>query len=171
MEKGSEQYISKRPAALKICDPACGTGHFLVPAARRIARQLAVIGSGEKNPAAEILQVALCRVIENDIYGMDIDPSAVELCKFNLWLEAGKPAELPAILDRRIRCGDSLFFHWHAAFPEVFAEGGFDVLIGNPPFVNAIEGAIPPETKKARRRIGRVARHGRFGVPLRAAVP
>jgi hypothetical protein len=134
--------------SLTICDPACGTGHFLVPAARRIARRMAVIRSGEEHPPAEIVRQTLCRVIEHCLYGVDIDPSAVELCKFNLWLEAGKPAGMTAILDRRIQCGDSLFFPWQTAFPEVFAGGGFDVLIGNPPFVNAIEGAISRETKK-----------------------
>jgi hypothetical protein len=133
---------------IKICDPACGTGHFLVPAARRIARQLAILHSEKENPPVEIVQEMLCHVIEHGIYGVDIDPSAVELCKFNLWHEAGKPAGLAEILDRSIRCGESLFFPWHSAFPEVFAEGGFDVLVGNPPFVNAIEGVISPETKK-----------------------
>ena len=87
-------------------------------------------------------------MIEHCIYGVDLDPRAVELCKFNLWLEAGEPADLPPILDRRIRCGDSLFLPWHSAFPEVFAAGGFDAVLGNPPFVNAIEGGISPETKK-----------------------
>ena len=153
VKKESELFFSRpSPRALrssiKVCDPACGTGHFLVQAARRIAWQLAVLRAGVENPPAEIEREALCSAIEHCIYGVDLDPAAVELCKFNLWLVAGKPAGMRPILDRRIRCGDGLFFRWHSAFPEVFAAGGFDVLLGNPPFVNAIEGAVPPETKK-----------------------
>ena len=62
---------------LKICDPACGTGHFLVPAARRIARHLAAIRSGEENPPVEKVREMLCAAIEHCIYGVDIDPAAV----------------------------------------------------------------------------------------------
>ncbi|MCC6127035.1 MAG: SAM-dependent DNA methyltransferase [Pirellulales bacterium] len=136
------------PLPLKICDPACGTGHFLVPAARRIARRLAMDRWGEEHPSAEKVQAMLTGAIEHCIYGADIESAAVELCRYNLWLAAGQPAGMPPLLERRIRRGDSLFFPWRSAFPEVFADGGFDAVIGNPPFVNAIEGAIPPETKK-----------------------
>jgi hypothetical protein len=128
--------------SLTVCDPACGTGHFLVPEARRIAKRLMAIHSGVSLPEA------LREAVEHCIFGVDLDPRAVELCKFNLWREAGEPPDLPAILDRRILCGDSLFLSWPSAFAEVFAAGGFDAVLGNPPFINAIEGGISPKTKK-----------------------
>jgi hypothetical protein len=79
---------------------------------------------------------------------MDIDPEAVELCRLNLLQAAGDSVATRAVLERHIHCGESLFFAWHSTFPEVFSAGGFDAVIGNPPFVNAIEGSISPETKK-----------------------
>lgn len=87
-----------RPAALlavTICDPACGAGHFLVAAARRIARRLP--GPG-----------ALREVIRHCVYGVDVNPMAVELTKMALWLEAAEPGQPFGFLDARIRHGHSL---------------------------------------------------------------
>ncbi len=93
---------------LKICDPACGSGHFLIAAAHRIAKRLAAIRAGEDEPAPEHYQHALRDVIGRCIYGVDINPMSVELCKVSLWLEAMEPGKPLAFLDHHIKCGNSL---------------------------------------------------------------
>lgn len=94
--------------ALKVCDPASGSGHFLIAAARRIARRLAGIRTGEDEPSPEALRTALRDVIGHCIYGVDINPMAVELCKVNLWMEAQDPTYPLSFLDSHIKCGNSL---------------------------------------------------------------
>ena len=93
---------------LKICDPACGSGHFLVAAAHRLARALAQLQTGEGEPAPEAMRSALRAVISNCIYGVDINPMSVELCKVSLWMEALEPGKPLSFLDAHIQCGDSL---------------------------------------------------------------
>ncbi len=94
--------------ALKVCDPACGSGHFLIAAARRIARRLAQLRSGDEEPSPSMIRHALREVIAHCIYGVDINPMAVELCKVNLWLEALEPGKPLTFLDAHIKCGNSL---------------------------------------------------------------
>lgn len=93
---------------LKVIDPACGSGHFLVAAAHRLARRLASIRTGEGEPAPEAMRSALRAVISNCIYGVDINPMSVELCKVSLWMEALEPGKPLSFLDAHIQCGDSL---------------------------------------------------------------
>ncbi len=93
---------------LKVVDPACGSGHFLVAAAHRLARRLAAVRTGEGEPAPEALRSALRTVISNCIYGVDINPMSVELCKVSLWMEALEPGRPLSFLDAHIQCGDSL---------------------------------------------------------------
>ena len=146
---------------LKILDPACGSGHFLTAAADRVGSALATLRCAQSDPTAEEIERARRDVVEHCIFGVDIDPIAVELCRFALSPGSG---------EGRIRCGDSLVgltpkllaqsgqepldtggadpFHWHLEFPEVFEggranaetgwSGGFDVIIGNPPFLNQL---------------------------------
>jgi hypothetical protein len=93
---------------LKVCDPACGSGHFLIAAAHRLAAHLARVRSGDAEPAPEVYRHAVRDIIRRCIYGIDINPMAVELCKVSLWLEsleAGKPL---SFLDSHIVCGNSL---------------------------------------------------------------
>jgi hypothetical protein len=94
--------------SLRILDPACGSGHFLLAAARRLGKELAKIRSGEEEPAPERVREAIRDVVAHCLYGVDKNPLAVELCRVALWLEAhcaGKPL---TFLDHRIKCGDSL---------------------------------------------------------------
>ncbi|MEH1913162.1 DUF559 domain-containing protein [Nostoc sp.] len=94
--------------SLKIVDPACGSGHFLLAAARRIGKELAKIRTREAEPGSEPLKLAIRDVIQNCIYGVDINPLAVDLCKVALWIE-GFSRGLPLnFLDHRIKCGNSL---------------------------------------------------------------
>jgi len=93
---------------LKICDPASGSGHFLIAAAHRIAQKLASLRSGDEAPSPSMTRAALREVISHCIYGVDSNPMAVELCKVNLWLEALEPGKPLSFLDAHIQCGDSL---------------------------------------------------------------
>ena len=96
---------------LKVCDPAAGSGHFLIGAARRLARHLArvrAIAEGESEPSPLLYQRALRDVIGRCIHGVDINPMAAELCRVGLWLEALEPGKPLSFLDHHIRVGDSL---------------------------------------------------------------
>ena len=94
---------------LKILDPACGSGHLLLAAARRMAIEIARIESSSSNSADEILrQHALREVVQHCIYGVDRNPLAVELCKAALWIEAVEPGKPLTFLESHIRLGDSL---------------------------------------------------------------
>src|SRR5438552_3401904 len=94
--------------SLKICDPACGSGHFLIAAAHRVAKRLAAIRTGEEEPAPEARRKALRDVVGRCIYGLDINPMAVELCKVSLWMEAIEPGKPLSFLEQHIQCGNSL---------------------------------------------------------------
>ena len=93
---------------LKVCDPACGSGHFLIAASHRLAKYVAHIRTGDDEPSPEAIRSALRDVIGHCIYGVDINPMSVELCKVSLWLEAVEPGKPLSFLDHHIRCGNSL---------------------------------------------------------------
>jgi hypothetical protein len=92
---------------LSIIDPASGSGHFLLSAARRAAARIARYRSPGA-PSQEEFQHALREVVSHCIYGIDRNPMAVELCKVALWIEALEPGKPLSFLDSHIRCGDSL---------------------------------------------------------------
>lgn len=119
--------------AIKVCDKACGSGHFLVGAGHRLARHLArvrALAAGESEPSPLLYQTALRDVIGHCLYGVDINPMAVELCKVTLWLEALEPGKPLSFLDHHIRCGNSLL----GTTPELISAGLPDETF------NAIEG-------------------------------
>jgi hypothetical protein len=93
---------------LKVLDPACGSGHFLIAAAHRIAKRLAAVRTGDDEAAPEAVRTALRDVIGRCIYGIDVNPMAVELCKVGLWMEALEPGRPLSFLDHHIVCGNSL---------------------------------------------------------------
>ncbi|CUA90575.1 Methyltransferase domain [Chelatococcus sambhunathii] len=93
---------------LRIIDPACGSGHFLLAAARRIAYEVARIEAGSDTPDETTRQHALREVVQHCIYGVDRNPMAVELCRAALWIETIEPGKPLSFLDSHIRCGDSL---------------------------------------------------------------
>lgn len=102
---------SDKEAALlgiRVCDVACGSGHILLAAARRIGLALAQVRTGEQQPGPDPLGAAVRDVIRHCIYGVDKNPLAVELCKVALWLEAHQPGEPLSFLDHRIKCGDAI---------------------------------------------------------------
>jgi N-6 DNA Methylase len=93
---------------LKVCDPAAGSGHFLIAAAHRIAKRLAAARTGDQEPSPEQVRKAIRDVIGHCLYGVDINPDAVELCKVALWMEALVPGKPLSFLDHHIHQGNSL---------------------------------------------------------------
>jgi hypothetical protein len=93
---------------MKICDPACGSGHFLLAAARRLGQELARVRTGEAEPAPERVREGVRDAVMHCIFGVDKNPLAVELCRVALWLESQAEGRPLTFLDHRIRCGDSL---------------------------------------------------------------
>ena len=134
--------------ALKVADLACGSGHFLIAAAHRIAKNLAVVRTGEGEPPLEALREALRDVVANCIYGVDINPLAVELCKVALWLESLDPRKPLGFLDHRIKCGNSII----GATPELLKEGipddAFKPVEGDDP---AVASSIRRKNKEERK--------------------
>ena len=106
--KCKEDETKKKLLDLKVCDVACGSGHILLSAARRIALEVARIETGEQQPNPASFRHSLKEVIKNCIYGVDKNPLAVELCKVALWLESHNPGEPLSFLDHKIKCGDAI---------------------------------------------------------------
>ena len=92
---------------LRVLDPAVGSGHFLIAAAHRITRRLATFRTNGDEPTPEQTRAALRQVIGQCVYGIDINPMAVELCKVSLWLEANQNGQPLNFLDHHIVCGNS----------------------------------------------------------------
>jgi len=93
---------------ISVCDPACGSGHFLLAAARRLAAELARIEAGSDQPTEANYRHAMREIVSNCIYGVDINTLAVELCRTALWLEAIEPGKPLGFLDAHIQVGNSL---------------------------------------------------------------
>lgn len=134
---------------LTICDPACGSGAFLNQALDFLIREHSFVdelnrqlfGGGFTFPDIEN------QILEHNIYGVDLNEESVEIAKLSLWLRTAQPKRKLTSLNNNIKCGNSLIesksvvgdkaFNWKESFPEVFEKGGFDVIIGNPPYVFA----------------------------------
>jgi len=107
---------------LSIVDPACGSGHFLLSAARRLAAHVARI-EANGTPSAEQYRHALRQVVGRCIFGVDLNPMAVELCKVSLWMEAVEPGRPLSFLDSHVQHGNALL----GATPELLAKGVPDI--------------------------------------------
>lgn len=136
---------------LTICDPACGSGAFLNQALDFLIKehqyidelQTSLLGGGFVFPDIENT------VLENNIFGVDLNEESVEIAKLSLWLRTAQPKRKLNDLSSNIKCGNSLIddpkvagnkaFKWEKEFPQIFAKGGFDVVIGNPPYVQIFE--------------------------------
>lgn len=132
--------------ALRIVDPACGSGAFLVAAFdmlaaeyRRVAEHLVSLGEAiDFDPFDEI--------VTKNLYGVDLNAESVEITRLALWLKTARNKHRLQNLEATIKAGNSLIddpkftdhpFDWHKAFSDVFAQGGFDIVIGNPPYVRS----------------------------------
>jgi hypothetical protein len=94
--------------ALTVCDPACGSGHFLVAAARRIAARVATVRAHGNEPSATDERDAMHDVVERCIFGVDLNPMAAELAKVSLWLESVREGKPLTFLDSHIKAGNAL---------------------------------------------------------------
>jgi type I restriction-modification system DNA methylase subunit len=132
--------------SLKIVDPACGSGAFLNQALNFLIGEHNIID----DITAELTNMPLRlfdvdkAILENNLYGVDINEESIEIAKLSLWLHTAQKGRKLSVLSNNIKCGNSLIddpevagdkaFNWQNEFPDVFAKGGFDVVIGNPPY-------------------------------------
>lgn len=117
---------------LRIVDPACGSGHFLLAASRILAREVARLDADDNEPTPEQFQHALREVVQHCIFGVDVNPMAVELCRTALWMEALEPGKPLTFLDSHIQVGNALI----GVFDPTVLEGGipqeaFDAIEGD----------------------------------------
>lgn len=132
---------------LKIIDPACGSGAFLNQALEFLIKENNDILKMECELAGTPLPMFVAeRILENNLYGVDINADAVEIAKLSLWLRTAQKGRKLTDLSNNIKCGNSLIddktvdknaFIWQNEFPQIMANGGFDIVIGNPPYVRA----------------------------------
>ncbi len=134
---------------LTICDPACGSGAFLNQALDFLIREHAYLDELNKQLFGGffVFPDIENQILEHNIYGVDLNEESIEIAKLSLWLRTAQPKRKLTSLNNNIKCGNSLIdskaiagdkaFNWKEQFPEVFAKGGFDVIIGNPPYVFA----------------------------------
>jgi hypothetical protein len=130
-EAARKPESEKAILALKVVDPACGSGHFLIAAAQRLAKRLASVRTGDEEPAPEFTRRALRDVIGHCIYGVDINPMAVELCKVNLWMEALEPGRPLSFLEHHIQCGNALLGTTPALLIDGIPDAAFTPLEGD----------------------------------------
>ncbi len=133
---------------LTICDPACGSGAFLNQALEFLIAEHRYVDELQAKLMGDsmILSDVETSILENNIYGVDLNDESVEIAKLSLWLRTAQKGRKLNSLNSNIKCGNSLIddpevvgdkaFSWEKEFPEVFARGGFDVVIGNPPYVD-----------------------------------
>lgn len=131
---------------ITICDPACGSGAFLNQALEFLISEHQYIDELQAKlfGDAMILSEVENSILENNLFGVDINEESVEIAKLSLWLRTAQKGRKLTSLNNNIKCGNSLIddtnvaieksFNWKKEFPEVFAKGGFDVVIGNPPY-------------------------------------
>ena len=120
---------------LKICDPACGSGHFLTAAGRTIADRLARARAHGDEPSLAQVRRARREVIGNCLFGVDLNPMAVELCKVALWMEALEPGRPLSFLDSHIKCGNALLGATQKMLDEPLPLVAFDPIEGDDPLV------------------------------------
>ena len=148
---------------ITICDPACGSGAFLNAALQFLMNEHRLIDEMEAKVTGSniVFQNVENSILENNLFGVDINDESVEIAQLALWLRTAKPHRKLNTLNQNIKCGNSLIsdpaiagdkaFNWQEQFPKVFEKGGFDVVIGNPPYVH-LESVI--ETSNQLEKVG-----------------
>ena len=131
---------------ITICDPACGSGAFLNQALDFLIKEHAYLDGLVSSLTGSPLVLSNIEtiVLENNIFGVDLNEESVEIAKLSLWLRTARPRRKLNNLSSNIKCGNSLIddpkvaegkaFNWEIQFPSIFKNGGFDVVIGNPPY-------------------------------------
>jgi len=131
---------------ITICDPACGSGAFLNQTLEFLISEHAYIDELQANllESSIVYQDVSNHVLEKNIFGVDINEESVDIAKLSLWLRTAQRGRKLTALNNNIKCGNSLIddpevagekaFNWQNEFPQVFEKGGFDVVVGNPPY-------------------------------------
>ncbi|MEE9430487.1 MAG: DNA methyltransferase, partial [Melioribacteraceae bacterium] len=134
--------------SLKILDPACGSGAFLNQALEFLIEEHKWIDEHKSSLLKEGFSISEYEkdIVEHNLFGVDINEEAVEIAKLSLWLRTAKKGRKLSTLSNNIKCGNSLIddpevagdkaFNWSEEFKEIMSSGGFDVVIGNPPYVD-----------------------------------
>jgi type I restriction-modification system DNA methylase subunit len=134
---------------LRIVDPACGSGVFLVMAFDFLKAELNRVNdkvNGLEGKDQPDFFDPDSEILTNNLFGVDVNSESVEIAKLSLWIKTARRGKVLDSLDDNIMVGDSLIedsnyayldhpFTWQTAFPGIFAEGGFDIVLGNPPYV------------------------------------
>lgn len=143
-----EAYRDRILQKTRVIDPACGSGAFLIAAFDYLMQQYErvhqnLIALGNTPSQGSLLEFDRA-ILSNNLYGVDLLSESVEITKLSLWLKTAESGKSLTYLDDNIKVGNSIVadpqvaekaFNWEAEFPQIFAEGGFDVAIGNPPYV------------------------------------
>lgn len=133
--------------ALNVIDPACGSGHFLLGAARRMATRVAQL----RDPDAPDYNAAMRDVVRNCIHGVDRNPMAVELTKVALWIETVEPGKPLGFLDANIRCGDSLLGVFDLKVPEKgIPDGAYKPLTGDDKEAAKLAGKVNKQQRESK---------------------
>ena len=130
---------------VRILDPACGSGSFLIRAYKELENYWKENSDfAQLNIDSKEFYSKKVEILKNNIFGVDLDPKAVEITQLNLLLQISEKGEKLPLLQKNIKVGNSLIddpsvsdkaFKWEEEFPEIMKEGGFDIIIGNPPYV------------------------------------
>lgn len=158
---GIAEYRTKL-ARIRVVDPACGSGAFLIQTLEYLKAEHRWIANESERVTGQQelweIDAVIHDILTRNLYGVDINAESVEIAKLALWMHTAAPGKPLSSLDHNVRCGNSLVgpdfyrmfpqglfsdderervnvFDWREAFPEVFAYGGFDCVVGNPPYV------------------------------------
>ncbi|BBM53699.1 Eco57I restriction endonuclease [Leptotrichia trevisanii] len=133
---------------IKIVDPACGSGAFLITAFEYLLNYNNYLNDKifDLTGTKDLFSDTTREILQNNIFGVDLNKESVEITKLSLWLKTANKNKTLATLENNIKCGNSLIddieiagelaFDWEKEFPQVFKNGGFDVVVGNPPYFN-----------------------------------
>ncbi|MGO9465430.1 MAG: Eco57I restriction-modification methylase domain-containing protein [Isosphaeraceae bacterium] len=132
-------------ASIKLLDPACGSGAFLIEAFEQLYNTYQRSNDRLEELRGTRTLFDLDRhILQHNLYGVDLNEEAIQICRLSLWIKTAQRGKVLTSLDHNIRVGNSIIadpavhsraFDWRVAFPEVFDQGGFDVVVGNPPYV------------------------------------
>lgn len=127
----AQEALEKALLSIKVCDPACGSGHFLLAAARALATRLAQLRVKQGESYEPMMPGAMRDVIEHCIYGVDLNPDALELCRLVLWIEAHGAGKPITYLHHKIKCGNSLIGWLNPDEKPIIPPGAFKAVTGD----------------------------------------
>lgn len=132
-------------ATIRLLDPACGSGAFLIEAFDQLHAAYEASNERLEELRGHRTLFDLDRqILQKNLYGVDLNSEAIEICRLSLWIKTAQRGKILTSLDETIRVGNSVVddpaydpraFNWKGVFPEVFKDGGFDVVLANPPYV------------------------------------